>query len=61
MSAFEFVVCAYEKPGGRALRESVVFTHGANAVRHAEILSITHPAAHVVIEVKYRGPGRIAD
>lgn len=55
MSAFEFAVCVYEKPGGRALRERVVFTNGANAVRHAEILSISHPDAYVAIEVKYRG------
>ncbi len=61
MSGFEFVVRVHQRPGGRALQESVVFTNGANAVMHAEILSITHPAAFVVIEVKYRGPGRIAD
>jgi hypothetical protein len=62
MSGFKFAVGVYEKPGSRALsralRETAVFTNGSNAVRHAELLSISYPDASVMIEVKYRGPRR---
>jgi hypothetical protein len=61
MSGFEFVVRAYDKPGGWALREAAAFTNGSNAVRHAEVLSITYRDAFVTIEVKYLGPRRRED
>jgi hypothetical protein len=65
MSGFEFAVGVYEKPGGRALsralRETAVFTNGGNAVRHAELLSISYPDAFVMIEVKYVGARRPED
>jgi hypothetical protein len=65
MSGFEFAVGVYEKPGSRALsralKQTAVFTNGSNAVRHAELLSISYPDAFVMIEVKHRGPRRPAD
>jgi hypothetical protein len=65
MSGFEFAVGVYEKPGSRALsralRQTAVFTNGSNAVRHAELLSISYPDAFVMIEVKYLDPRRPED